>query len=132
MADRPLAGLDILIVEDHPDAREMLTVVLTDGGARLREAGDYEAAMRAFAERWPDVLVCDIGLPGRDGYELVRSLRSLPLPSGKTQPIAVALTAFARAQDAQRALEAGFDAHLGKPLQPHALMATINRLVDSR
>ncbi|GKS89150.1 response regulator [Acidovorax sp. SUPP2539] len=132
MNDRPLAGLDILIVEDHPDAREMLTVVLTDGGARLREAGDYDAAMQALAERWPDVLVCDIGLPGRDGYDLVRSLRSLPLPSGKVQPIAIALTAFSRAQDAQRALEAGFDAHLGKPLQPHALMATINRLADSR
>ncbi len=130
--ERPLRGLDILTVEDHPDASEMLAVVLSDGGARPRQAADFDAAVRALQERWPDVVVSDIGLPGRDGYELARTLRSMPAPPGRRQPIAIALTAFSRPQDAHKALEAGFDAHLGKPLQPHALMATIARLMAGR
>lgn len=130
--ERPLRGLDILTVEDHPDASEMLAVVLSDGGARPRQAADFDAAMRALQERWPDVVVSDIGLPGRDGYELARTLRSMPVPPGHRPPIAIALTAFSRPQDAHKALEAGFDAHLGKPLQPHALMATIARLMSGR
>ncbi len=130
--ERPLRGLDILTVEDHPDASEMLAVVLSDGGARPRQAADFDAAMRALQERWPDVVVSDIGLPGRDGYELARTLRSMPVPPGRRPPIAIALTAFSRPQDANKALEAGFDAHLGKPLQPHALMTTIARLMARR
>ncbi|WP_019701094.1 hybrid sensor histidine kinase/response regulator [Paracidovorax oryzae] len=131
-ADRPLRGLDILTVEDHPDASEMLAVVLSDGGARPRQAVDYDSAVQALRERWPDVVVSDIGLPGRDGYELARALRGMPVPQGLRPPIAIALTAFSRPQDANKALEAGFDAHLGKPLQPHALMATIARLMAAR
>ncbi|MDT0137782.1 response regulator [Acidovorax sp. PRC11] len=132
MEERPLRALDILTVEDHPDASEMLAVVLSDGGARPRQAADFDAAIRALGERWPDVVVSDIGLPGRDGYELVRALRGMAVPPGRRPPVAIALTAFSRPQDANRALEAGFDAHLGKPLQPHALMATIVRLMAGR
>ncbi len=132
MEERPLRGLDILTVEDHPDASEMLAVVLSDGGAPPRQAADFDSALRALGERWPDVVVSDIGLPGRDGYELARTLRGMPIPAGRRPPIAIALTAFSRPQDANKALEAGFDAHLGKPLQPHALMATIARLVAGR
>ncbi|SFD54973.1 hybrid sensor histidine kinase/response regulator [Paracidovorax konjaci] len=131
ITDRPLRGLDILTVEDHPDASEMLAVVLSDGGARPRQAGDFDAAVQALQQQWPDVVVSDIGLPGRDGYDLARALREMPVPAGRKPPVAIALTAFSRPQDADKALEAGFDAHLGKPLQPHALMATITRLMGS-
>lgn len=93
---------------------------------------DFDSAVQALRERWPDVVVSDIGLPGRDGYELARALRDMPVPEGLKPPIAIALTAFSRPQDANKALEAGFDAHLGKPLQPHALMATIARLMAAR
>jgi len=126
--ERPLEGLDILVVEDNADASEMLTVVLSDGGARVRLAPHYEGAMAEVAERWPDLLISDIGLPGRDGYELIRRIRTMDtarLP-------AIAFTAFSRPQDRERALEAGFDAHLGKPLQPHALMSLVAQLMQGR
>ena len=127
--ERPLDGLDVLIVEDNADASEMLTVVLTDGGARVRLADDYDQAMAALAQRRPDVLVSDIGLPGRDGYELIRSVRGLEAGQGDKPLVAVAFTAFSRPEDRLRAMEAGFNAHLGKPLQPHLLMSVVARLV---
>ena len=127
--ERPLDGLDVLIVEDNADASEMLNVVLSDGGARVRLAADYEQAMAALTERWPDVLVSDIGLPGRDGYELIRDVRGV---AGGKPLVAVAFTAFSRPEDRLRATEAGFDAHLGKPLQPHLLMSVVARLMARR
>lgn len=127
--DRPLDGLDILIVEDNTDASEMLTVVLSDGGARLRLAPDYDSAMAELGVCWPDVLVSDIGLPGRDGYELIRAVRALDAGRGGSRLVAVAFTAFSRPEDKVRATEAGFDAHLGKPLQPHVLMKLVLQLV---
>ena len=128
LLDRPLDGLDVLIVEDNADASEMLTVVLSDGGARVRLAPHYEGAMVELSERWPDVLVSDIGLPGRDGYELIRNVRAMGEASGGTHLVAVAFTAFSRPEDKQRAVEAGFDAHLAKPLQPHVLMSLVAQL----
>ena len=130
--ERPLEGLDVLIVEDNADASEMLTVVLSDGGARVRLAAHYEDAMAEVGERWPDVLVSDIGLPGRDGYELIRDVRGVAGGKGGKPLVAVAFTAFSRPEDKLRAVEAGFDAHMGKPLQPHLLMSVIARLVARR
>ncbi|NML46967.1 response regulator [Ramlibacter sp. G-1-2-2] len=122
-----LSGLDVLLVEDDREAVEMMQLVLSERGARVRAAHDYESALAALREAWPDVLVSDIGLPGRDGYELARAVRQLePLERAEALPI-IALTAFTRPQDRQRTLDAGFDLHLGKPLKPHLLLEAIAR-----
>jgi PAS domain S-box-containing protein len=120
-----LRELDVLIVEDDADAGEMLSVILADRGARTRFAVDFDSAIAAMEESWPDVVVGDIGLPGRDGYELIRAIRKMPPPTGRGGVAAVALTAFARLEDQEKALAAGFDAHLSKPVQPQALVAAI-------
>jgi PAS domain S-box-containing protein len=124
-ADRMLDGLEVLVVEDNADASEMLTVVLADCGANVRLAANYEDAMQLIEQDWPDILISDIGLPGRDGYDLVRSARQIEAEGRRPRLLAIALTAFSRPQDRSKALEAGFDAHLGKPLQPHTLIAVI-------
>jgi PAS domain S-box-containing protein len=121
----PLDGLDVLLVEDDREACEMMTVVLSDRGARVRTAGDYDAALAAVEAAWPDVLVSDIGLPGCDGYELARRVRQLE-PEGRRLPM-IALTAFARPEDRQKTLAAGFDLHLGKPFKPQQLLEAIGK-----
>jgi len=126
---RPLEGLDILVVEDDPDASEMLAVVLADRGAAVRLATNFETAMFRVRESWPDVLLSDIGLPRRDGYDLIREVRAMPLPSGKERLPAIALTAFAREEDRAKALDAGFDDHVSKPLNPHVLVLAIRALL---
>lgn len=128
-ASRPLDGLDVLIVEDNADASEMLTMVLADAGAHVRLAIDYDSALAALTERRPELLLSDIGLPGRDGYELMRQVRLQAAP-GDAGPAAIAFTAFSRPQDRARALDAGFDAHVAKPLQPHVLIAAVQALRD--
>ena len=124
-------GLDVLVVEDNSDASEMLSVVLADRGARVRLAVDYDTGLQAARQAWPDVLVSDVGLPGRDGYELIRQIRLMAPPGVDRRLPAIALTAFSRPEDKVKALESGFDAHLGKPLNPHELVAAIHRLVRS-
>ncbi|QHJ01626.1 response regulator [Xylophilus rhododendri] len=126
--DRLLHGLRVLVVEDNADASEMLTVVLADAGAQVALAPHYDGAMEQLAQRWPDVLISDIGLPGRDGYELIRAARVTEQAQARPRLLAMAFTAFSRPEDKARALEAGFDAHLGKPLQPHLLMKMIGEL----
>ncbi len=124
--ERPLDGLDILVVEDDAGAAEMLSVVLTDRGASVRSACDFDSALDAVGHAWPDVLISDIGLPGHDGYDLIRHIRAASPPAGAVRRLpAVALTAFARSEDREKALQAGFDAHLAKPLKPHVLVATV-------
>jgi signal transduction histidine kinase len=129
--EQALAGLAVLVVEDDPDAREMLSVVLADRGATVQLAHDFDGAMAAAQARWPDVLLSDIGLPHRDGHELMRALRVLQRKRGLPPLPAIALTAFARPQDRDQALEAGFDRHLSKPLSPHALVLTIRELLHA-
>ena len=122
-----LQGIDVLVVEDDSEASEMMTLVLSDRGAHVRTAADYDAALKAMQQRWPDVLVSDIGLPGRDGYELVRRVRQLETERRAAHLPVIALTAFARAEDRHKTLSAGFDLHLGKPLKPHVLLEAIAR-----
>ena len=123
-----LHGIDVLVVEDDREAADMMRIVLTDHGAQVRTAHDVDTALAQVRKQIPDVLVSDIGLPGRDGYELARELRAGN--RGQSVPL-VALTAFARAQDRTLALEAGFDRHLSKPLKPHELVATILDLLGA-
>ena len=127
LADKVLQGADVLVVEDDADACEMLRMILADRGAHVRCAHDFDAAMRLLRERWPDVLVSDIGLPGRDGYELMRLVRQ-ETPAGRQRLPAIALTAFSRAEDEASAIEAGFDTHLTKPLKPHELIGAVARM----
>ncbi|MCD6078371.1 MAG: putative histidine kinase, atypical hybrid [Ramlibacter sp.] len=122
-----LQGLDVVVVEDDQEAREMMLVVLADRGANVRVAGEYESALRLLEQSWPDVLVSDIGLPGRDGYELVRQVRQLQQARSAPHLPAIALTAFARPEDQRKTLAAGFDLHLSKPLKPHMLLAAIGQ-----
>jgi signal transduction histidine kinase/ActR/RegA family two-component response regulator len=123
-----LAGLRVLVVEDEEDSREMLLLVLGECGAEVRGAESSEEALRALEEWQPDVLVSDIGMPGDDGYELIRRVRALGPDRGGAVP-AIALTAYARVEDRMRALEAGFHMHVGKPVEPAELVLVIDSLL---
>lgn len=122
-----LHGVDVLLVEDDREATEMMTLVLSERGARVRNAKDFDAAVQALQQAWPDVVVSDIGLPGRDGYELVRRVREIEGEREVPHLPVIALTAFARPEDKRKALAAGFDLHLSKPLRPHLLLDAIVR-----
>jgi signal transduction histidine kinase/DNA-binding response OmpR family regulator len=122
-----LDGLRVLLVEDEPDSREILEHVLTTAGATVEPAGSVQAALELFKASPHGVVVSDIGMPGQDGYDLIRAIRRLPPASGAAVA-AIALTAYAREEDRQRALAAGFDLHLPKPIDPRELIASIARL----
>jgi PAS domain S-box-containing protein len=122
-----LQGVDVLLIEDDAEANEVMTLVLAERGARVRTATDYDGAVQALLQAWPDVLVSDIGLPGRDGYELVRRVRELEREHQAPHLPVIALTAFARPEDRSKTLAAGFDLHLSKPLRPHVLLDAIIR-----
>jgi CheY-like chemotaxis protein len=125
--DLPLRGLHALVVDDHQDARELAEAVLQAAGATVVTAESVSEAVAALESARVDVLVADIGLPGEDGYDLIRQVRRRP--GGRTV-VAVALTGYARAEDKDRALEAGFDRHIVKPAEPAALVMTIRELID--
>ncbi len=119
-----LKDLCVLIVDDEEDARDLIKTVLVQCGAEVRAAGSSDEAMVAIGRERPDVLVCDIGMPGEDGYALISRVRALPTEHGGSTP-AVALTAYAREDDRIRALAAGFQVHLSKPIQPSELVAGV-------
>jgi CheY-like chemotaxis protein/two-component sensor histidine kinase len=121
---RDLAGLRVLVVDDEADARELINRILSDCQAVVRTAANAERALDAIATEIPDVLVSDLGMPDVDGFELLARVRALGLARGGNVP-AVALTAFARSEDRLRALEAGFSAHISKPVEPSELIATV-------
>jgi PAS domain S-box-containing protein len=122
-----LAGIRVLLVDDDPDALELLTRVLREANAEVFAAGNAEAALLAMPGYRPTVLVSDIGMPGLDGFELIRRLRRLSRAEGGATP-AIALTAFARAEDRAHALNSGFTMHLAKPVEPAQLMAHVAML----
>lgn len=121
----PLSALDVLLVEDDADAAAALAAILTDDGARVRTAGDCEAALEAVGAATPDLIISDIGLPGRDGIELIREIRIREAVASQRRTPAIALTAFTRQQDRRAAIESGFDAVCGKPLRLQELMNAI-------
>jgi PAS domain S-box-containing protein len=122
-----LRGLHVLVVDDEPDARELVQVVLERGGATVTLASTGAQALECIGERKPDVIVSDIGIPDEDGYVFIRKLRALPPEAGGRIP-AVALTAYARAEDRRKALVAGFQNHAGKPIEPHELVIVVANL----
>jgi PAS domain S-box-containing protein len=119
-----LVGISVLIVEDEPDTFEYLERFLRGYGAEVRGARTAEDALAEMARRTPDILVSDIGLPGIDGFDLMQQIRRLPADSGGAIP-AIALTAYARSEDRTRALRAGYQTHLAKPVEPAELVTTI-------
>jgi PAS domain S-box-containing protein len=126
-AGRPAVRLDgrrVLVVDDDADTLSLLAAVLQGSGAQTLVAGSADTALETFLAAVPDVLVTDIGLPGQDGYALLAAIRGLPPEAGGHVP-AIALTAYARSVDRQRALAAGFQLHLAKPVDPAALVAAI-------
>jgi len=122
-----LSGLRVLLVEDEPDSREMLVIVLTQCRAEVRAVSNAADALSQLQSWQPDVLISDIEMPGEDGYTLIRKVRSLPPERGGKIP-AAALTAYARAEDRMRALLAGFQLHVPKPVEPAELAAVVASL----
>jgi PAS domain S-box-containing protein len=124
-----LEGVGVLLVEDEADARELARTYLSERGARVKSAASVDEALQMLRWFQPDVVVSDIGLPGRDGYELVRELRRSSTPS-HAELRAIALTAFAQREDEERALGSGYQAHLAKPIDLARLAATIRSVLD--
>jgi CheY-like chemotaxis protein len=119
-----LAGLRILIVDDEEDAREVVSTIVGDAGAEVAAAASVQQALDLIDQWKPDVLISDIGMPGEDGYDLIRKVRALP-PDQRGQIPAIALTAFARTQDRLKILSAGYQMHVGKPIEPLELITIV-------
>jgi len=124
-----LTGIKVLLVDDEADARELLTEVLQQCGAVVVATHSAEEAMRLIPRERPAVLLSDIGMPGEDGYKLISRVRALPPEDGGNLP-AAALTAYARSDDALRALAAGYQRHAPKPIQPTTLAALVAGLAN--
>ena len=129
LALEPITGIHVLIVEDDADSRNVLAVLLQRLGALVESVASAKEAYDRVMHRRPDVLVSDIGMPDFDGYELIRRIRALPSSTKRNLP-AIALTAYARADDRQRALLAGFQMHVAKPVEPRELIAGIASLLN--
>ncbi len=128
--DIDLAGMRILIVDDEPDARDLLEILLTQHGATIQAAASATEALAAMTAFQPELLISDIGMPGMDGYKLIQQIRTLPTEQGGNIP-AIALTAYAREADSQQALASGYQQHIAKPLDLDKLLQTIVLLKSS-
>jgi CheY-like chemotaxis protein len=122
-----LAGMRVLVVEDEPDARALISLILKSSGATVEAVESAPEALTNLQIFRPDVLLSDIGLPVESGYDLIRKVRSLR--SDVSRIPAVALTAFATEEDRRLAVAAGFQVHLTKPVEPSVLVETIERLL---
>ncbi len=121
-----LNGLTVMVVDDERDAREFFAFALRKNGADVVVCSSAFEALERLSETKADVLISDIGMPGKDGFELIRNVRK----QGYTLP-AVAVSAYVRSEDSVRALTEGFQCHLGKPVNPEELCATVKRLCDA-
>ncbi len=125
-----LEGISILVVDDEPDARDLLQRVLSERHARVVVAESADRGLELIQLEKPDVVLSDIGMPKKDGYEFIAAVRKLaPEQGGKTP--AIALTAFARSEDRTRAMLAGYQVHLSKPIEAHELIATVASLTGA-
>ena len=119
-----LAGLRVLVVDDEPDTRELIRTVLESCSAEVTTASTAIEALQHFQRQPPDLVVSDIGMQGKDGYWLIRQIRSLSAAEGGRVP-AVAITAYAGTRDRTRALLEGFTNHVSKPTEPPELLAVV-------
>jgi signal transduction histidine kinase/ActR/RegA family two-component response regulator len=122
-----LTGLRVLVVDDEPDSLDVVASVLANQGALVDRATSARAALRQVTESPPDVLVSDIAMPEEDGYELIRQVRLLG-PEVSSRVAAVALTAYARVEDRVKALSAGYQMHVAKPVSPAELVTVVASL----
>ncbi len=122
-----IAGLRVLVVEDEPDARDLLVALLEQYHVVVRAASSAAEGLGRLAEWKPDVILSDVGMPVQDGYAFIQQVRSLPREDGGRTP-AVALTAYARTEDRRRAMLAGFNIHVSKPIDPAELLVVLANL----
>jgi signal transduction histidine kinase/ActR/RegA family two-component response regulator len=126
-ADNSLDGLRVLLVDDEPEARQIISTVITRTGAEVKACQSAHEALAKLAEWKPDVILSDIAMPEQDGYSFIRQVRSLPRDKGGDIP-AAALTAYARDADRRQALAAGYQMHIAKPIGASQLITMIARL----
>jgi len=125
-----LSGIKVLVLDDEPDARELVKSVLEIAGADVITAATAEEGLAYVKHHRPDVIVSDIGMPERDGYQFIRDVRAFDTADGGRTP-AIALTAFARSEDRTRAMLAGYQVHISKPIEPQELVATIKSVAGN-
>ena len=125
-----LTGLSVLVVEDNDDSRKLLQTILSRSGADVTVAENVATALRILEGEWPDLVISDIEMPGEDGYSLIRKIRLQEQPSQRIP--AIALTAYTRSVDRVRALAAGFQTHMSKPVEPAELVAAVKSLATQR
>lgn len=128
LAELPLRGSRMLVIDDDADARDVASGLLTQAGATVYAARSATEAFQALDTERFDLLISDLGMPGMDGYEFMRELRTRPQAIGGALP-AIALTAFARGEDRERVLTAGYQRHLSKPIEANALLETCLQLL---
>jgi CheY-like chemotaxis protein len=126
-----LTGMKILVVDDEQDSRDFLRTAVERYGSSVETATSVGEALKVIELERPDFLVSDIGMPGEDGHSLIRRVRALPAEKGGQTP-AIALTAYARSEDQLRAVQAGFQMHLSKPVEPEELVSAIANVVGMR
>jgi signal transduction histidine kinase/CheY-like chemotaxis protein len=128
-----LESISVLVVDDDAETRGALRSLLTSVGASVKTAETVDGAIAVLAESYPDVLVSDLGMPGRDGYWLIKEIRAREKETGASEHLpAVALTAYGRVEDRVEVFASGFDSHVVKPVDPAELAAIIKRLVEAR
>ena len=126
-----LTGTRVLVVDDEADARDALVCLLERYGASVRPAASVAEAMNELASDVPDVLVSDLGMPGEDGYELIRRVRLLPADAGGRLP-SLAVSAYATSEHRKRVMRTGFQKHLEKPVAPAELVTEVAKLAGRR
>jgi CheY-like chemotaxis protein len=129
--EMPLGNLQILLVDDDRDTREFQAFLLQQKGAKVIAVASGLAALQALEQLSPDLIVSDVGMADMNGYQLMQQIRSRPAAQSGTIP-AIALTAYAAEIDQQQSLQAGFQTHLTKPVEPDGLVQAIVGLLDRR
>jgi len=122
-----IAGLRVLVADDEPDAREVMRLALESRGGQVVSVGSADEALEAMRRSAFDAIVADIGMPNKDGYWLMKSIRKLPAAQGGSTP-SVAVTAYATERERDQAIGAGFTAHMGKPFDPDRLVVTLSKI----
>jgi CheY-like chemotaxis protein len=120
----------VLVVDDDAEARDVMALGLGQQGATVTTAPSVAEALAAVERDWPDVLVGDLGMPGEDGYDLIRKVRRLESTHGRHIP-AIAVTGYAADEDRRRALEAGYEMHVAKPVPAVVVAPLIQSLLPS-